>query len=262
MTIRIGCQVNCWPLGPDFDGGFVTAVREAGEIGFAGVETNWRMLLTWQGREAELDDILIEAGVSLSALFFGAGSAATTAAQQEVEDAVKTAAFLSRLGADRMMVGGGKATNDADTFKRICDHYTELGKQVFLEYGVKACYHLHHGAVASSVEEIDRMMELTDERYWFLCPDTGIMLSEGHDVVDAIDRYAERIPYLHFKDWAGNGKWAMLGQGTVDHVAILRKLSDIAFDGWLISENESGRSDLSPMERQSSDREWLRKQGY
>ena len=261
MTIRIGCQLNCWALGPDFDEGLVAAVREAGDIGYAGVESNWRMMHTWQDRKDELRGVLAQAGTSISALFFGAGSAEATAAQQEVDDALRTAAFLREFGADRMMIGGGKATDDAETFEAVCRHYDELGKRVLGEHGVKACYHLHHGAIASAPDEIARMMELTDERYWFLCPDTGIMVSEGHDVLDVVETYKDRIAYVHFKDWGGGDGWTLLGEGVVDHAAILAKLQQLGYDGWLISENESRRKDLSPKEQQAADRAWLKQHG-
>lgn len=262
MAIRIACQLNSWQLGPDFDSGFVTAVREAGDIGFAGVESNWRMLNTWADRAGELQDLLDTAGVVISALFFGAGSAESTAAKQEVDDAMRTAAFLERFGSDRMMVGGGKATDDADTFKAVCQHYSELGKRVLEEHGVKACYHLHGGAIASSPEEIERMLELTDERYWFLCPDSGIMVKEGHDLVATIETYISRIAYVHFKDWGGGDSWTMLGEGVVDHLGALRTLAELNYNGWVISENESRRQDLTPKQQQGADRDWLRAQGY
>jgi len=258
MAFRIGCQLNCWALGADFDQGLVTAVREAGEIGFEGVESNWRMINTWEDRAEELGQILEQAGVVISALFFGAGSAEATAAKQEIDDALRTAAFLQRFGADRMMVGGGKATDDADAFKAVCGHYDELGKRVLGEYGVKACYHLHHGAIASSPDEIRRMMDLTDASCWFLCPDSGIMAKGGHDVVEVVAQYAPRIAYVHFKDWGGGDAWTMLGQGVVDHAGMLEELAAQGYDGWVVSENESRRQDLTPKQQQAADREWLR----
>jgi hypothetical protein len=53
MAIRIGAQLNCWPLAPGFDEELVRALREAGEVGYAGVETNWRMLEVWGTRQDE-----------------------------------------------------------------------------------------------------------------------------------------------------------------------------------------------------------------
>lgn len=261
MSIRIGAQLNCWPLG-QLGEELVTAITEAGEIGFEGVETNWRMVNYWGDRRDELKDLLTGAGVVVSALFFGAGSAEATAAKQEVDDALRAAEMLQSLGAERLMVGGGKATDDADEFKAVCDHYSELGKRVLEECGVKACYHLHHGAIASSPEEIARMMDLTDDRYWFLCPDSGIMVREGHDLLQVIETYFPRIAYVHFKDWDGGEKWSMLGEGVMDHAGALAKLSALGYDGWVVSENESRNPDLTPKQQQGADRAWLKTQGY
>jgi inosose dehydratase len=262
MAIHIGAQLNCWPIAPGFDQELVHAIREAGAIGFAGVETNWRMLDVWQSRQDELRGVLQEAGVVISALFFGAGSAESTAARQEIADARRTAAFLAGFGATRMMVGGGKATDDFQAFRAVCEHYSELGRAVFEEHGVKACYHLHSGAIAASPDEIARMMDLTDERYWFLCPDSGIMVREGHDLVQAIERHFPRIAYVHFKDYNGSDGWTMLGEGVVDHAGVLRKLTQLGYEGWVVSENESRRTDLTPGQQQGADRAQLRAWGY
>ncbi|NSW56251.1 MAG: TIM barrel protein [Armatimonadetes bacterium] len=261
MSIRIGAQLNCWPLGT-LGEELVIAVREAGEIGFQGIETNWRMINQWGDRRREFADLLRQSGVVLSALFFGAGSAESTAARQEIDDALRAAEFLRAMGSDRMMVGGGKATDDPDEFRTVCDHYSELGARVLDDFGVKACYHLHHGAIASSPDEIARMMELTDKRTWFLCPDSGIMVREGHDLNATLSRYFDRIGYVHFKDWDGGESWCMLGEGVVDHTGALQTLEALGYDGWVISENESRRQDLSPKEQQAADRAWFRAQGY
>jgi len=262
MPIRIGAQLNCWPIAPGFDEELVRAIREAGAIGYAGVETNWRMRHVWESRKGELRDVLAEAGVVLAALFFGAGSAEATAARQELDDAIGTAAFLAEFGASHMMVGGGKATDDPHTFRAVCQHYNELGRAVFEGYGVKACYHLHSGAIAATPDEIARMLDLTDERYWFLCPDSGIMVREGHDLVQVIEQHFPRIGYVHFKDWDGADAWTMLGEGVVDHAGALRKLDELGYDGWVVSENESRRAGLTPKQQQGADREQLRRWGY
>jgi len=262
MPIRIGAQLNCWPIAPGFDEELVRAIREAGAVGYAGVETNWRMLDVWQDRPEELRGVLQEAGVVISALFFGAGSAEATAARQEIADALRTAVFLQDFGAARMMIGGGQATADPAVFRAVCAHYNDLGKAVFEAHGVQACYHLHSGAIAATPDEIARMLDLTDERYWFLCPDSGIMVREGHDLLQVIEQYRPRIAYVHFKDYDGDAGWTMLGEGVVDHAGVLRQLDGLGYDGWVVSENESRRADLTPQEQQGADREQLRRWGY
>jgi inosose dehydratase len=127
---------------------------------------------------------------------------------------------------------------------------------------VKACYHLHSGAIAASPDEIARMLDLTDERYWFLCPDSGIMVREGHDLLQVIECYLPRLAYVHFKDYDGSDGWTLLGEGVVDHVGALRKLDELGYDGWVVSENESRRADLTPRQQQGADREQLRRWGY
>ena len=90
-------------------------------------------------------------------------------------------------------------------------------------------------------------------------------LSENVTIVDllqTIETYFSRIPYVHFKDWDGGEKWAMLGEGVVDHKGGLAKLDELGYDGWVISENESRNEALSPKEQQAADRKWLREQGY
>jgi sugar phosphate isomerase/epimerase len=262
MAIHVGAQLNCWPLAPDFDAELVRAIREAGEIGYAGVETNWRVSQVWAERRDELGGLLRDAGVALAALFYIVGTPAdAAAAREEVDHALSAAAFARALGATHMMVGGGKTTDDPAVFRAACDHYNTLGQAVYEAHGIKACYHLHAGGIAASPDEIARMMDLTDERYWFLCPDSGIMVKAGHDLVATIERFFPRIAYLHFKDYDGAEGWTMLGEGVVDHAGALAKLDALGYDGWVVSENESRRADLTPKEQQGADREQLRAWG-
>ena len=263
MAIRIGAQVNCWPVGPHFDAELVRAIHEAGQTGYAGIESNWRVSQVWAERKEEFGDVLRDAGVVLAGLFYIVGAPAdAAAAREEVANAVSTAAFVKEFGAGHMMVGGGKSTDDPATFRAACEHYNDLGRAVYEQHGVKACYHLHAGGIAASPDEIARMMDLTDERYWFLCPDSGIMVKAGHDLVATIERFFPRIAYLHFKDYDGAEGWTMLGEGVVDHAGVLRKLDELGYDGWVVSENESRRQDLTPMQQQGADREQLRRWGY
>jgi sugar phosphate isomerase/epimerase len=82
---------------------------------------------------------------------------------------------------------------------------------------------------------------------------TGICLDLGHlawqdgGELAFLERHGERVREIHLHDAVlpspGQGKRARdhlpLGQGELDHEALLRKLDEIGFDGCVIIENNS-----------------------
>ncbi|MBW7997941.1 MAG: sugar phosphate isomerase/epimerase [Candidatus Glassbacteria bacterium] len=82
-----------------------------------------------------------------------------------------------------------------------------------------------------------------------LCVDTGHFQRVGADPLAVIDEFAERINGLHLKDMVLTGEkndrgdplWedAIIGKGSLDLPALVRKLKEIGFDGYCSLEYES-----------------------
>ena len=149
----------------------------------------------------------------------------------------------------RWLVVGGSETHNptSDDLHRLADTANELGRRALERYGIKVAFHPHLGNMIQYREDIGRLMELTDPRYFFLAPDTGHLVAGGSDPVEVFATYGRRIVHMHFKDfdptqsgWGGRrGRFARLGQGTVDFPALVSILREIDYDGWIVVEADS-----------------------
>jgi inosose dehydratase len=142
--------------------------------------------------------------------------------------------------------------------------------------GFEPTLHPHTSTFCESRAEIERALELTDVG---LLVDTGHYLLGGTDPIQALRDWGERVNYVHVKDVRLNvvrevvaeradvlegwrrGMFCELGAGDVDLPAFFDALRDIAYDGWIVVEQ-----DRIPREdellRESADaqvrnREWL-----
>jgi inosose dehydratase len=126
--------------------------------------------------------------------------------------------------------------------------------------------------------EIARLLELTDRSLVGLVFDTGHYAygSGCANVVEALDRFRDRIWYIHFKDchpevaaraareqWdyfqaLQHGVFCRLGLGCVDFPAVLRWLRDAGYRGYTLVEQDVLPGMGAPKESALWNREYLR----
>jgi len=113
--------------------------------------------------------------------------------------------------------------------------------------------HPHTGSLVETRDEIARVMDGTDPRWFFLAPDTGHLLAGGSEPVEVFRVYKERIVHAHLKDYkrsvipGARGAFLPLGQGEIDFPALVGLLRAARFDGWLDVELD-GRAGVDPAE--------------
>jgi sugar phosphate isomerase/epimerase len=70
-----------------------------------------------------------------------------------------------------------------------------------------------------------------------LGPDLDWLVTAGVDPVKFIDKYRDRIVFLHLRDQHANGNWSeAMGEGDIDYAAISKALKRAAFHGDAIIE--------------------------
>jgi inosose dehydratase len=127
------------------------------------------------------------------------------------------------------------------------------------ETGLRTVFHHHCGGFIETPDEIARLLELTDPALLGLVFDTGhYAFGAGGcaTLMDALERFADRIWYVHFKDCdedvlrraaAGNwdyfeavrqGVFCELGQGCVDFETVTAWLRRRAYDGYITVEQD------------------------
>jgi inosose dehydratase len=62
----------------------------------------------------------------------------------------------------------------------------------------------------------------------------------GEDAVAQLEKYRDRLAYVHLKDWT-KGKFCLMGQGSVglDFRSIRETLNAIGYQGWVMGELSS-----------------------
>lgn len=76
---------------------------------------------------------------------------------------------------------------------------SELGRYVKEQHGLELVFHSHADSHVGTQEEIVRFLDGTDPEYVNLCLDTGHVEYCGADNLAIIERYPDRVQYVHLK---------------------------------------------------------------
>ena len=147
------------------------------------------------------------------------------------------------------------------------------------ETGLRSVFHPHSAGWVETPAETDRFLAETDPSVIGIVFDTGHYLfgagGAGPSVVEAMDRWRDRIWYVHFKDSDLNvahrsraeewsyfqalraGLFSELGQGSVDFPAVAQWLNDHGYDGWIVVEQDVLPGLGTPKESARRNREYL-----
>ncbi len=176
--------------------------------------------------------------------------------------------------AGRIAPDDGLSAAEWKTFAAGAD---AVARAVLAETGLKTVFHHHCAGYVETPEEIARLLELTDPAALGLVFDTGHYTygAGGGDALKALERFRERIWYVHLKDclpgvaeraraegWdyftaLRHGIFCELGRGCVDFPGVLRTLADWRYPGYLLVEQDVLPGMGSPKESARRNREYL-----
>jgi mannonate dehydratase len=97
--------------------------------------------------------------------------------------------------------------------------------------------------IMDRVASFDRLLAISSSPANALTFCVGCFAEMGADITGLVERYRDRIPYVHVRDIAGTAEdfiETFPDEGRTDLVAIFRKLREIGFNGYL-------RSDHAPL---------------
>ena len=177
--------------------------------------------------------------------------------------------------AGRITPDDGLTAAEWDVFAAGADRVAD---EVFEATGLKTVFHHHCAGYVETPEEIARLLELTNPQRLGLVFDTGhYTYGAGHArVVEALDRFAERVWYIHFKDcdlslvararaeqWdyftsLRHGIFCELGKGAVDFPAVLRWLAARDYSGYTLVEQDVLPGMGTPLESARRNRDYLK----
>jgi inosose dehydratase len=250
----ISCHLITW--GEDLE----TGMREASELGYHACETFTHLALAYEDRIDEFRDLLAGQGLRLSALYGGGRFSDPARAEEVIAYNTQVARFLAAMGVDRIVFGPRgprEGKTDLQGLRQMATTMTEAARHT-ADLGVLACVHPHLGTELQDRDELDAVMEMTDDRYVHFCPDTAHLAAAGMDVPEVIRTYGSRMRYMHLKDLtpadpdpavfaSRSGDEALpifceLGLGTIDFAPIMAALEEVGYDGWLTVEIDKSTS--------------------
>jgi inosose dehydratase len=162
-----------------------------------------------------------------------------------------------------------------DEWQLLADGLNQLG-QIANEYGLQLVYHHHLGTGVQTLDEVDRLMKMTDKDLVSLVYDTGhIYVSDG-ETLPLLEKYFDRIAHVHFKDVREKrlleartlnksfldsflyGVFTVPGDGDIDFKPIYDYLMNHKYEGWIVVEAEQDPKEADPLEYAQLGRNYIR----
>jgi inosose dehydratase len=156
--------------------------------------------------ELEQRGLKVCGGTSFAALHHG-----KEGLDKAIEDFGNVCELLTAVGGRYMVhlpeqytdMHTGEATEaaeiDPEHWKNLVTGTNELGRIVHEKFGVDLVFHPHVDTHVDTQDRVERFLNDTDPQYVNLCLDTGhIAYCDGNNV-EIIQRFPERITYVHLK---------------------------------------------------------------
>lgn len=220
------------------------AIEDIAALGFPGIQLRSNVLKEFSG-PAELRDLLEKHHLKMVALSSGSVRIDPAVEAEEIAKHTANAKFVHDVGGLYLQVTDERPKDRAVTsadYVRLGKLITEIGKRT-ADLGISLGYHNHMGTMGQSPEAVHQILQAADPRYVKLELDVAHYFQGGGDPAKAIEKYADRLLFLHIKDveeLPANEKhpyrFVELGRGRVDLPAVFEALDKVNFRGWAIVE--------------------------
>jgi inosose dehydratase len=222
------------------------AIQEIAEVGFHGIQLRSNVLREFGADPGALRDLLRQHKLVMVALSSGGLNIEAPEGDEIAKHAVN-AKFMRDVGGLYLQVTDVRPRGRAvvrEDYRKLGRLMTELGKRT-ADLGIPLGYHNHMDSLGERPEEVDWILEAADPRYALLELDVAHYLQGGGDPARAIERYGERLLFLHIKDVetitpttpnAKNYRFVELGRGRVDLPGVFAALKKTGFRGWAVVE--------------------------
>ncbi|MDX1524323.1 MAG: TIM barrel protein [Anaerolineae bacterium] len=272
-------------------GGYVQVLDEMAATGYAGTELgDWGFMPTDPDK---LRQELSSRNLKLLASWISVYLHDADRHAESEADAVRTARLLAEVGGpDNLIVLGndpyadlvrtlnaGRIRPEHEMSEAQWQVFSQganrVARAVKRETGLRTVFHHHIGTWVETPAETAKLLELTDPDVLGLVFDTGHYRFGGGDPLDGLDKHADRIWHVHFKDhdpqvaaqsreagWDGvlsveHGVFCELGQGDIDFPAVLAKLKALNYEGWIVVEQDVLPGMGSPKASAQRNRDYL-----
>jgi inosose dehydratase len=222
------------------------AIDDISAVGFRGIQ--FRANAVTDFKPAELKDLLAQHKLTFVALSSGEVSLDEPEAEQ-ITKHVANAQFVKDSGGLYLQILDKLTSYDRsvtpDQCKRLGRLLNELGKRT-ADIGIPLGYHNHLNTLSQNPANLDLILENSDPKYVGLELDTAHLVAGGGDPAKAIEKYHDRLLFVHLKDVhdipADTPKarypfeFVELGRGRVDFPSVFAALEKVKFHGWAVVE--------------------------
>ena len=222
------------------------AIEDIAALGFRGIQLRSNCIQEF-GSAAAVLALLEQHRLKLVALSSGDFRSDPATLSEEITKHLAHAKFLRDAGGLYLQVTDTRPKDRAATpadYKRLGQALTELGKRT-ADLGISLGYHNHMGSLGERPEELEQILGAADARYAKLELDIAHYFQGGGDPVKAVEKYGDRLLFLHIKDVErlsgapgakDSYRFVELGRGLVDIPAVFEALRKVNFRGWAIVE--------------------------
>jgi inosose dehydratase len=275
--------------------GFGRMLDELVETGYTGTELgDWGYMPT---DPPTLTQELTRRGVVLLGAFVPVALKDRSAHEAGIKNAVKTARLLAAVAREpapflvladnngsvpeRTLHAGRVNSNfslSPSEWKVFAEGANSAARAVLEATGLRTVFHHHCAGYVETPDEIARFLELTNPQTVGLVFDTGhyVFGSGDCDAIAGLERFRERIWYVHLKDcrqdlartsreqhWdyfqsLRQGIFCELGQGCVDFPKVLQSLKKEGYSGYVLVEQDVLPGMGAPRDSALRNREYLR----
>lgn len=239
------------------------AIEDIAAVGFHGIQLRSNSIAEF-GSPAAVRDLLTQHELKFVALSSGDLLSDSVSAKKSIAEHAAHAKFLRDAGGLYLQILDSRPKGRVavpDDYKQLGKALTELGKRT-ADLGIPLGYHNHMGSLGERPEELDQIMAASDPRYVKLELDIAHYFQGGGDPVKAIEKFSDRLLFLHIKDVEQVSKsvyrFVELGHGLVDVPAVFESLNKVGFRGWAVVElDEVPENAHSAKEAAAANKEYL-----
>ena len=209
------------------------ALRKITQIGFHSIEVLEGNLTNYAADPEVLVNMLKKYHADMMSVCVGANFIYPDALEDELYHLEQVADMGQKIGLQYFVVCGGAIRGkgiqpgDVSLLAKGLDALCKVTDR----YGLTPCFHPHLGSIAEKPREIDELFAASDIP---VCPDVAHLQAGGYDPIEFLDKYYDRIAFVHLKDWDGNS-FVPMGTGQVDNEAVINWLKKKGYEGdWLV----------------------------
>jgi inosose dehydratase len=228
-----------------------SAIAAIAAAGFSGIEIFDGNLLALDESKEGFVRLLEAHDVALVGVYSGGHFIYPDAHADELARFDRSIAVAAEFGARHFVLGGGSVRSTGrrdDDYVVMAELLDEVAQRASAA-GLIPSYHPHLGSIAETPEEIDALLAASSIG---LCADVAHLAAGGGDPVTIIDEYADRLRYVHLKDYdPDTGGFLPLGEGAIDMEGVVDAVVRSGYSDWVGVELDGYPGDPADAARRS-----------